>query len=110
MATSAFRQIDLLNRQGIEVRVFVDQSQLVSLRGCGDQRVGKGKRACGLDSQRDLKYPFIGPQSYDGQPSGVGHLQFDLLRAQAERLEPALNFHPRGNADGSFAGRVENEG
>ena len=43
MATSAFRQIDLLNRQGIEVRVFVDQSQLVSLRGCGDQRVGKGK-------------------------------------------------------------------
>src|ERR1035441_8973499 len=53
--TSAFRQIELLNRQGIEVRVFMNQSQLVSLHGGGNKRVGKGKITGGLDLQHGLK-------------------------------------------------------
>ena len=107
--TSAFRQIELLNRQGIEVRVFMNQSQLVSLHGGGNKRVGKGKITGGLDLQHGLKRPFVRPERRQRESARIGHLRLDLFGTQTKRLEPALDFHPRCKADGGFAGRVEDE-
>ena len=108
-ATSAFRQIELLNREGIEVRVFVNQSQLVSLRGGGNERIGKGKITGGLDLQHGLKRPFVRPERRQRESARIGHLPLDLFGTQTKSLEPALDFHPRCKADGGFAGLVEDE-
>ena len=107
--TSTFRQIYLLNRQGIKVRILVNQSQLVCLRGGGDERVGKGKITGGLDLQYGLERPFVRPERRQRESARIGHLRLDLFGTQTKRLEPALDFHPRCKADGGFAGRVEDE-